>query len=363
MVEHPPNLYVASATRQSFGKTAFCLGLALQFKEIGLNVGYFKPLGWQTASVEGRPADEDAILMKHVLKLGASTDSIAPILLRFQYLDQYPTEQAATFLNRIDEAYQRVSKGRDLMIMEALHEPCLGASINLCTATLASHFNSKLLLISSVYQDVAVDEILSRKCCEAPGKVNYAGVVFNRIPKPVDERIRNVVIPALEKRGVHVWGLVPESAPLTAPTVKDLMETLGGNVLCGKEHLSNLVEHYLVGAMTQDSAIRYFRKASGKAVITGGDRPDIALAALETDTSVLVLTGDIYPNAVVLAKAGEKGVPIILVPYDTYTTVERVRDVAGKIKVGDDKRIKMAKKLVSENVDWKGLLSYLGLPS
>lgn len=360
-MEKIPSVYVASATRQSMGKTAFCLGLALTLKEEGLNVGYFKPLGWQFASKEGKPADEDAFLMKNLLSLEAPVELITPVLLEYQYLDQYSAEQTATLSNRISEAYQRASKGKDFMIIEALREPCLGTFLDLSTPKLAKQLNSDLLLVSTTYQDTAVDEILFANFCVTKEGTKCAGVVFNRVSKPIDERIKKVIVPTLEKREIHVWGLIPESIPLTAPTVKELSETLGGKVLCGEKKLSSLVERYLVGAMTQESAIRYFRTAPGKAVITGGDRPDIALAALETDTSALILTGALYPNVRVLAKAEEKGVPVLLVPYDTYTTVERVRDVAGKIKVGDTKRINLAKKLVSEHVDWKGLLSCLGL--
>jgi len=129
--------------------------------------------------------------------------------------------------------------------------------------------------------------------------------------------------------------------------------------VCGERNLSNLVETYLVGAMTQDSALRYFRRAPRKAVITGGDRLDIALAALETDTSALILTGDFPPDVRVLTAAEEKGIPIILVSYDTYSTIERVKDVTGKIKIDDEKRINLAKKLVADHVDWRGILQFL----
>ena len=68
-----------------------------------------------------------------------------------------------------------------------------------------------------------------------------------------------------------------ESRALKAPTVEEVAETLGGEVLCGKDFLSKPVEHYLAGAMTPEVALRRFRRAKRKAVVTGGDRPDIAL--------------------------------------------------------------------------------------
>ena len=356
-----PGLYVAAATSQSIGKTAFCIGLALKFQKEGLKVGYFKPLDWQSTSKSGQTIGEDAPLMKHVLKLKEPVDLITPILLEYQYLDQYSPKQTATLSDKINTAYQQISKGKDLMVMEALHEPCLGASLNLSAVELTKRLNSELLLVSTTYRDTAVDEILFEHRHAAKEGTECAGVVFNRVHKPIDKRLKTVVVPMLEKQGIHVWGLIPETIPLTAPTVKELAETLGGKLLCGEENVSNLVERYLIGAMTQESAIRYFRKAPRKAVITGGDRPDIALAALETDTSALILTGDLYPDVRVLARAKEKGVPVILVSYDTFTTVERTHAAAGKIKVGDEKRINLAKELVSKYVDWEGLLSCLGL--
>ncbi len=356
-----PGLYVAAATSQSTGKTAFCVGLALKLQEEGLKVGYFKPLDWQITLKGGQTLGEDSLLMKHVLKLEEPLDVITPILLEYQYLDQYSPQQTAALSDKIITAYRQISKGKDLVIVEALHEPCLGASLNLSAVELAKRLNSELLLVSTTYRDTAVDEILFDVLHATQEGTECAGVVFNRVLKPIDKRLKTVVVPMLEKQGVHVWGLIPESVPLTAPTVEELAEILGGRLLCGEENMSNLVERYLVGAMTQESAMRYFHKAPRKAVITGGDRSDIALAALETDTSALILTGDLYPDVRVLARAKEKGIPVLLVSYDTFTTMERTHDITGKIKIGDEKRINLAKELVSKYVDWKDLLSCLGV--
>jgi len=356
-----PSLYVASATRQSVGKTALCLGLALLFREEGLKVGYYKPVGWRTKTLKGQPIDEDTLLMKETLKLEEPLELLAPILLEYHYLDQYSPEDSPELLKKVKDAYREVSEGKDILIIESLHEPSLGESLNLSAADLAKAFGSYLLLLSSTPQDIAVDEILFESSCISGKGLGCCGVVFSRVREPIDRRIKERVIPAIERHGIRVWGVIPESTALTAPTVGEVAETLGGEVLCGEDFLSKPVENYLVGAMTPEAALRYFRRAKRKAVVTGGDRPDIALAALETDTSAVILTGNIHPDVRVLAKAEEKGVPIILVPYDTYTTVNKVRDITGKITVGDVKRINEAKRIAAEYVDWRGLLSMIGV--
>lgn len=92
------------------------------------------------------------------------------------------------------------------------------------------------------------------------------------------------------------------------------------------------VEHLVIGAMGSAAALSHFRRRANKVVITGGDRADLQLAALETSTSALVLTGSIRPPATVLDKAEEQQVPVIIVSDDTLTTVERSERVFGHIR-------------------------------
>ena len=71
------------------------------------------------------------------------------------------------------------------------------------------------------------------------------------------------------------------------------------------------VEHFLVGAMGAESALSDFRRKPNKAVITGGDRTDIMLAALETSTCSSGADGNLYPAAHVLNRADEWCVPVL----------------------------------------------------
>jgi len=355
-----PSLYMVSTINRSIGKTALCLGLALKLKEEGLRVGYFKPVGWKTTRELDRFIDEDALLMKHALNLNVESESLNPICLDYRYLDTFKEKQT-DFLEKVKSAYEDASKNMDFMIVESASEPYIGAFMGLSAFNVSKALDSDILFVSSYSKDTAVDEVIfKREYCLQKGN-RCLGIVFNRIRKADYDRIKDLFVPFLKARGINVWGVIPDYAPLTAPTIQELVEILGGKVLTGWEGLSNIVENYLIGAMTQESAIRYFRKAPNKAVITGGDRPDIALAALETNTSALILTGNIYPDVRVLAQAGERKIPVILVPYDTYTTVEKIRETTGKIRVGDWKRINFAKKLVAEYLNWEGLLSYFNL--
>jgi len=118
-----------------------------------------------------------------------------------------------------------------------------------------------------------------------------------------------------------------------------------------------MIERFCVGAMDVEQALRVFRGISRKAVVTGGNRTDIQLAALETDTVCLVLTGGVAPNDLILSRAREKGVAILTVAEDTMSTVDRFESLLGRMRIREPEKVRRGIKLVRANVDTGGLLS------
>jgi BioD-like phosphotransacetylase family protein len=342
------------------GKTAVCLGLGMKFRDEGYKVGYFKPIGSEMGrTADGKPYDEDAVLMKDTLELRSSLEEITPVILKRNYLEETLKVSSKTYSERIGRGFKTVSEGMDVLLIEGICCSAFGAHFNLSVSQLSKIFNSKILLISKFQNDCAVDELLREKLCIECQEGEILGYIFNDVRRQVMQRVQDLAVPILEKNGLRNWGVIPGNVRLTSPTVKEIYENLGGELLAGEDRLDTLVERFLVGAMTPESALSYFRRATNKAVVTGGDRSDIALAALETDTRLLILTGNLYPSVRVLAKADEQGVPVLLVPYDTYTTIDKVSQISGRIKPGDSKRIELTRELVAENVSWDEMISTL----
>ncbi|MFX1259860.1 MAG: DRTGG domain-containing protein, partial [Promethearchaeota archaeon] len=113
------------------------------------------------------------------------------------------------------------------------------------------------------------------------------------------------------------------------------------------------VETYIIAAMNVQAALKYLRSVKKAAVITGGDRTDVALAALKEDVSLLVLTGFIQPDVAVISAANEKKIPIILSPSDTYTTIRNMERVKPGIQ---EEEIQLVLELVKEHLNWDLLL-------
>ena len=122
------------------------------------------------------------------------------------------------------------------------------------------------------------------------------GILINRVPDDASDFVKKIAVPFLENKKVKVFGVLPEVRGLSALTVGELIRLLEAEVLTKYQRAEALVENLTVGAMTADAALSRFRRSSNKAVITGGDRTDIQLAALETSTTCLILTGNLRPS-------------------------------------------------------------------
>jgi len=356
-------LYLVSANEFS-GKTAICLGLALKFKEAGLKVSYFKPIAPAIGSIRaGYPYDDDAHLMIESLHLPYPVTTAVAGFLERRYLDKISVEQRDALLEKIDNLYSQISENSDLVIVEGARRFRDGMALGLDPTSLAKRFQAKMIIVCKGGEDTVADKIIVEKTVTDLNEVSLLGCILNNVPKTMIERVQGVVKPVLESKNIEVLGIIPEETGLTAPSVTDIQATLQGEVLAGEESFDRMVKHILVGAMTPSSALRFLRSVDDKVVVTGGDRADIALLALETDTSLLVLTGNLYPDIHVISKAKEKKVPVILVSDDTYSTVSKIEAVTGRIKPNDEKKINFVKEIVSDHLDWKKILALLDLES
>ena len=96
-------------------------------------------------------------------------------------------------------------------------------------------------------------------------------------------------------------------------------------------------------------------------MITGGDRSDIQLAALETSTKCLILTGDLNPSPFVLNRADELGVPVLLVNMDTLGATEVVESYLGRSRFQQPEKVQRFTALLSENLNFPVLYDRLGI--
>jgi BioD-like phosphotransacetylase family protein len=174
--------------------------------------------------------------------------------------------------------------------------------------------------------------------------------------------VTSVAGPYLERQGIPLLGALPHREQLQAISVGELVDVLQGEFLCLPEKSDVLIERMIVGAMNVEQALPRIRRVSGaKAVITGGDRTDMQLVALETATRCLVLTGHLRPQPEVLRRAEENGVPVLLVRESTMETVEAIEQVFGKTRLGQAAKLHQFESLLADHFDFERLCEALGL--
>ncbi|HQE19770.1 MAG TPA: DRTGG domain-containing protein [Aggregatilineales bacterium] len=189
------------------------------------------------------------------------------------------------------------------------------------------------------------------------------GVVLNRVPDTELEFVEKEAVPFLESKGIPVLGTIVERPELAAISVGELIDVLDARPITKAVSENALVENLMVGAMSAQEALSRFRQIQNKAVITGGDRTDVQLAALETSTTALILTGNLQPSAAVIERAEQLGVTVLLVSTNTLETVEAIEGVFGKTRLGQAAKLARFEALMAEYMDYQRLFKLLNLES
>lgn len=348
------NIYILGTPNS--GKTSIALGLALKLRQEGRKVAYFKPVGSYAGSTSFR-GDEDALLMKEILEMEHPLETIVPYIAGPSYLSSHSDPSVS--LNKVRRAYESIAGNSDIIIIGGAGYPHIMGSLGLDAMSLALELQAMPLYIIRIDNDYSLDQTIFINRYMSCNDTPVFGNIFYNVPRSLLAKTEGIYKPTLQRLGYRILGLVPGMPDITSPTVKEYYEVLGGEVLAGEDRMEQIVEDIVIVAMTAESALDYLRRGANKGVITGGDRSEIALAALETNTSMIVLTGSLYPDVKLIARAEGQGVPLILVHYDTYTTIEKMSAVSRKITAGDKKAIKTAVDNIDQYVEWKGILNAL----
>jgi len=316
-------LYVVSS-EEAAGKTAICAGLGKFLQGNGKKVGFLKPL-----AAEKSGADGDAAFIKQVLGLPEAVESLYP-----------PVGD----VKKIKEAYDTVSQGKDVVIVEGM----LGQASYEIARTLSAR-----VIIAEAYSGQASRFIDSYK---AFGE-SLLGVVLNKVPESQLKRVQDEASKQFGAAGINVLGILPEDRVLFAITVGELADSIQGKILNNTEKSAELVENFMLGAMVVDSGLDYFGRKSNKAAVVRQDRPDMQLAALETSTRCMVLSGSNEPPIYnVFQKAENRGIPIISTENATSDIVTSIEDALSQARFNQEKKLPKLAEIMRQHLNLQAVL-------
>ncbi|MBN1953406.1 MAG: phosphotransacetylase family protein [Anaerolineae bacterium] len=344
------------------GKTAVCLALGRKLQRDGYQVGYLKTLSTQQwEPVPGRTVDEDADFICRTLGLEGPSASLVGVVLTKALLKEALCQRSSRdLLAEVQTAYRRAAAGKDVLLMEGGASLREGVSVGLGVDQVAQALDVPVLAVVRFRNEMD----LLDSCLVAKMRLGerLRGVVVNAVPEQAHAFVKEVCCSCLEDHGIAVFGVLPRRDELAAISVGEMAQVLEAEFLALPEKQDVLVQNLVVGAMSVEQALPRMRRIPGtKAIITGGDRADMQLAALETATHCLVLTGHLRPQPEVLRRAEELGVPVLLVRQNTMETVEAIEDVFGKTRLGQREKLERFEALMAEHFDLGRLYQELGL--
>lgn len=364
MPDKHKSVFIA-ATRQDDGKTTVSLGLIAIFQKHYAEVGFIKPIGQRYLEEQGIKVDEDSVLIDKVYGIKCGLKDMSPVAVERGFTEKYilhPNKNVIT--QQIKESYSRVSKDKNLVVIEGTGHAGVGSVFDHSNAYVAKLLNSKVILVSSGGVGRPVDEILLNKALFDKEGVELLGVVVNKVRPDKFEKVNRLVRRALTQKGIDVLGVLPYHPCLSAPTIRQIIEEEDFKLIAGEQGIDNIVADTIVGAMEPHEALSYITDHC--LLITPGDREDLIMTALNchasqvegcTRVSGIILSGDIIPHEAVINIAREANIPVLLSREDTYKVASVIHDLTVKTRPGDKGKIDGILRLVSEHVDMEKILA------
>jgi len=340
---------VFASTRRGAGKTSTIVGMAEAARP---NFGYMKPFGDRLLYRKKRLWDYDAALVTDLFSLKENAEDIS---ISHQHSKVRYMYDADMTKGKLLEMVTRVGQGKDMVVIESGRDLAYGASVHLDALSVARWTGGELILVASGDENAVIDDLAFIKGYVDLSGVDLKGVIITKVLDVED--FKGTYLDKITAMDLPVLGLVPHVPELTYIGVSYLVEWLFAKVVAGQSGLGGVVQNVFVGAMAGDAAFHnpLFKKPA-KLIITSGDRTDMILAAIESDTSAVVLTNNILPPPQIVSKADDKGVPLLLVPQDTFATAKKIDAIEPLLTKEDKGRAQLLAGVIERSIDLRALV-------
>lgn len=355
------HIYIAGAEPGS-GKSLVVLGMMEMLRAMTPKVGFFRPVILEN---NGRDPLIHLISKRYALEgmgseLYGCTHEIAQKMVA-------AGQQEALFKLILDK-YRAIQAHCDIVVCAGTDFQGASSALELdFNATLANHFGCLFLPVVKGFGRTAgeiADAVrLLEEHLSAGQHCAVLAAFANRVPGAEVEALG-----ALLQSSRFPAYILPESHSLKRPTVGEIARELHFDCLYGtRQSLTHEVSRYQVAAMQVQDFLGHLESCS--LVITPGDRSDIVLGCLAADASKaypmiagIVLTGGQQPAPEVsklLEGMKPQRLPILLSPWDTFSTALKVNAVESSILPSDERKIAVALGLMESCVDMHQLRQLL----
>lgn len=361
-------IYVATMEPNS-GKSVVVLGLMRMLLGKTAKVGYFRPI---IEDLEGNDMDNHISTVLSHFDIDINYKK-THAFTRNEVLDLYNQGKSGDVLDVIIKKYKYLEEHFDFVLVEGTDFSHENSSIELDLNILISKNLSLPVIIVMQGDNKENKEIVDSVQLAYDtfrSSVDVLSIMTNKVNIKEVHELKSL----LQKRinANTDISVIPKIHNLSSPTVKEVVKSLDGHVLFGKDMLNNLIDNFSVGAMQLRNYITHLKENA--LVITPGDRADIILGALQANISKnypkisgIVLTGGLIPEEPILKliEGLSSVVPIISVADGTYSVTNKIGNIKSKIYAENTEKIetsiatfdlhvnsdKLAEQLITFNSD------------
>jgi len=316
----------------------------------------------------GYKVDEDSVLIEKVCGMRDSIKDMSPVAIDKGFTENYIKRgDHRKLADSIISAFERISKRKDLVIIEGTGHAGVGSIFDLSNAKVANLLDAKVILVTSGGIGKPMDEIdLNMALFEREG-VDVIGVIINKVLVSKYKKVKDMLKMGLKRKGIDVLGVIPYFPKLSNPTIQNVIDETKLKLISKKVGLSNVVRNVFIGAMEPHDALAFIETDS--LLITPGDREDIIMTVLmahllkkpkrKISISGIILTGGIVPNEKIMRLIESADIPVLLSKEHTYKVSSEIHDLAVKIGPLDKGKAIIAENLVTDYVDVDRILKKL----
>jgi len=362
-------IYVA-ATEQHAGKTTVSVGIYRAACKLGYRTCFIKPVGQRYVMADGEQIDEDAVLFKSALRAEGRLKALSPVTIPRGFTRQYIfNRDPESIRRRILEAVESFAPEHDLLVIEGTGHAGVGSVIDASNAQVAKLLDSQCVIVTSGGIGRCIDELCLNRALFDQCEVPIIGAVINKVYGQKYDKVSAAVRQGLANNGMKCLGVIPYRKELTYPTIQQIQQFYGLEVLCGEAYLNNKARGIIVAAMTPQNMINYL--TLGSFVVVPGDRVDNIIASVNAHLmrakghgphiAGLLLTGGFMPHLSIINILCAVEVPVLLTEDDTATAAFKVRNLVAKITPQDVDKLSLAESMIQQYVDIDFILESAGL--
>ncbi|GAA0991731.1 phosphate acetyltransferase [Subtercola frigoramans] len=372
------SIYITSAEGHS-GKSTIAVGVLEILGRSAGRVGVFRPIA---RSVTERDYVLEMMLAHH--GSGLSYEQTIGVT----YDDVHTDPEAA--LSRIVERYKDVERLCDSVVILGSDYTDVGSPSELSfNARIAANLGAPVLLVLGGRAGQGSSEMLGHSEPRTPDDMRQiaelalvelkaahatlVAVVANRADPENLEKIRDAIarvmgdtyFGATDSR-VPIWS-IPEDRILVAPSMTNVLESIGGTMIKGDSRLlGREALGVVVAGMSMVNVLP--RLSEGAVIVIAADRTEVLLAALMANASATFpsLSGIILNGGFELPEPIQRlidglapTIPIITTPLGTYDTAVRITGTRGRLAADSQRKYDGALALFEGYVDGNRLLELL----